>query len=245
MSTPAAWYVKTKSGSAGPFTMEQLKATANAGKLPESAMLSQRPDGPWIPAGDFRQLFPEEEFNAEDLRPGDLVPDSVKKMSMTVYSAIGKAAVGTTGMVTGAVESIKENQRLKSLEREEAKNARIRTLERNREEYFSQPDPPPPRFPNNVRIIERHIHHAPQPMNVQQVVHVNNNTTRRDKGWSRGVAMLLSLIIPGLGQLYKGQVISAVFWFFAVAIGYVAFIIPGAFLHFCCVLGAGMGDEFR
>jgi TM2 domain-containing membrane protein YozV len=244
MRTPA-WYVKTKNGSAGPFTMEQLKATVDAEKLPRTAMLSQRPDGPWMPAGDFRQLFPEDEFTAEDLRPGDLVPDAVKKMSMTVYSVIGKAAVGTTGMMTGAVDSIRENQRLKTLEREEAENAKIRLLERNREEYFSKPDTPSPRLPDNVRIIERHIHHAPPPVNVQQVVHVNNNTIRQGKGWSRGIAMLLSLIIPGLGQLYKGQVISAVFWFFAVGIGYVAFIIPGIFLHFCCVLGAGMGDEFR
>ena len=64
------------------------------------------------------------------------------------------------------------------------------------------------------------------------------------KRWSRVVAILLSLIIPGLGQLYKGQFINAVAWFVFVLVGYV-FIIPGLILHVCCVIGAASGDPYR
>ena len=63
--------------------------------------------------------------------------------------------------------------------------------------------------------------------------------------WNGGVAAVLSFFIPGLGQLYKGQVVSAVVWFGMVAAGYVFFIVPGIILHFCCVVGATMGDPYR
>lgn len=53
--------------------------------------------------------------------------------------------------------------------------------------------------------------------------------------------MLLSFFIPGLGQLYKGQPINGAVWFVLVVIGYIALIIPGVILHFCCIIGAGMG----
>lgn len=253
MSTPAAWYVKTKSGSAGPFTMEQLKATVDAEKLPRTAMLSQLQNGPWMPAGDFRQLFPEKEFTAEDLRPGDLVPDSVKKMSMTVYSAIGKAMTETTGLLVESSESIKEKQRLMTLEREkkeQEKNARIRLLEQNRERYFSEPDtPPPPSYPDNVRVIERHIYHS-QPMNIQQVVNVNANaSSNHPRLWNRDLAVFLSLICPGLGQLYKGNGASALFWFVATigcyVVSFPAFVPIAVLLHFFCILGAASGSEYR
>jgi TM2 domain-containing membrane protein YozV len=53
-----------------------------------------------------------------------------------------------------------------------------------------------------------------------------------------GVAAVLSFFIPGLGQVYKGQVISGVVWLMLVPIGYLLFIIPGLVLHFLCVWGA-------
>lgn len=59
--------------------------------------------------------------------------------------------------------------------------------------------------------------------------------------WSPMVAALLSFVIPGLGQFYKGQPINGLVWFVIVLGGYVAFIIPGLVLHACCILGAAMG----
>jgi TM2 domain-containing membrane protein YozV/Zn-finger nucleic acid-binding protein len=78
---------------------------------------------------------------------------------------------------------------------------------------------------------------ATAPVNVNIVV--NQHTNRR---WSRFGAIILSFLIPGLGQLYKGQVFNGIVWFVIVIIGYAALIIPGLILHLCCIVGAGMGN---
>ncbi len=81
----------------------------------------------------------------------------------------------------------------------------------------------------------------PQPaISTQQVVHVHMSG---GKQWSRGVAMILSLIIPGLGQVYKGQIINGLVWFVLVIVGYIAFIVPGLILHILCILGAASGKN--
>jgi TM2 domain-containing membrane protein YozV len=63
--------------------------------------------------------------------------------------------------------------------------------------------------------------------------------------WSGGIAAVLSLIIPGLGQIYKGQIINGLFWLVLVACGYFFLIIPGLVLHFLCILGAASGDPYE
>lgn len=64
------------------------------------------------------------------------------------------------------------------------------------------------------------------------------------KLWSPGFAAVLSFFVPGLGQLYKGQFINGLVWFFAVMLGYAALVIPGLILHFFCVLGALSGNPW-
>lgn len=58
--------------------------------------------------------------------------------------------------------------------------------------------------------------------------------------WSPGVAALLSLVIPGAGQMYKGQVFSGLFWLVITVAGYVAFFVPGLIFHLMSILGATM-----
>ncbi len=65
-----------------------------------------------------------------------------------------------------------------------------------------------------------------------------------DRLWSPGVAAVLSFVIPGLGQIYKGQIFNGLAWLVAVIVGYVAFIIPGIVLHLCCIVGAASGDPY-
>jgi TM2 domain-containing membrane protein YozV len=60
---------------------------------------------------------------------------------------------------------------------------------------------------------------------------------------SPGVAALLSLVIPGAGQLYAGRFVSAILWFLFVTAGY-ALILPGIFLHLMCI-GAAAGAAYR
>lgn len=81
-----------------------------------------------------------------------------------------------------------------------------------------------------------------QAVSVNVVQQVNFGGGKR---WSRLVAMFLSLLIPGLGQLYKGQPVNGLVWFVLTIGGYFLLIIPGLVLHLCCILGAGMGDPYR
>jgi len=62
--------------------------------------------------------------------------------------------------------------------------------------------------------------------------------------WSPGVAAVLTFFIPGLGQIYKGQVINGIVWFFLVTMGYAALILPGLILHFFCIIGALSGNPW-
>ena len=79
------------------------------------------------------------------------------------------------------------------------------------------------------------------PAGSDQVVVINQPPVQR---WSPGLAAVLSFFVPGLGQLYKGQILNGIVWFFLVGIGYVALILPGLVLHFFCVLGALSGNPW-
>lgn len=76
-----------------------------------------------------------------------------------------------------------------------------------------------------------------------------NNTNKqyqnKTQKWSPGIAALLSFIIPGAGQMYKGNVLSGLLWFFFVLFGYFLFIIPGLILHLICIITATTGDPYE
>jgi hypothetical protein len=63
--------------------------------------------------------------------------------------------------------------------------------------------------------------------------------------WSPGLAAALSLVVPGAGQMYKGQVRGGLLWLGAVVVGYMTFIVPGLVLHAICVYSATQGDPMR
>jgi len=44
------------------------------------------------------------------------------------------------------------------------------------------------------------------------------------------LAGVLSLLLPGLGQIYAGKAGRGIIWFIAVGIGYLLFVIPGVIL---------------
>lgn len=56
--------------------------------------------------------------------------------------------------------------------------------------------------------------------------------------WS-GVAAILSFFLPGLGQLYKGDIGRGLSLFIFTAIGYALFIVPGLVMHLLVVADAG------
>ena len=60
---------------------------------------------------------------------------------------------------------------------------------------------------------------------------------------SPGVAAVLSLVIPGAGQMYKGNVGEGILWLIFVLIGYVSCFLPGLILHLCCIGSAASSPK--
>jgi TM2 domain-containing membrane protein YozV len=63
--------------------------------------------------------------------------------------------------------------------------------------------------------------------------------------WNKGTAGVLSFVIPGLGQIYKGSFFSGIIWFVMTLLGYAAFIVPGVILHLICIMAAMSGNPNR
>ena len=53
-----------------------------------------------------------------------------------------------------------------------------------------------------------------------------------------GAAAVLSLFIPGVGQMCQRRWISGCLYLLLVPLGYVAFIVPGLVLHIICIVDA-------
>lgn len=104
---------------------------------------------------------------------------------------------------------------------------------------------PARRVPEPTRYEYNPPPQPPQPQQVIVNVVQNNNNLYDDRAFSPIVAAFLSLIIPGLGQIYKGQLLNGIVWFIVVAIGYAALIVPGLVLHILCILGAASGSRRR
>lgn len=65
---------------------------------------------------------------------------------------------------------------------------------------------------------------------------INNNPV--DYKVPNSIAAIWTMMLPGLGQLMKGQVMSGVFWAIATSSGYYAYFWPGLTIHILCILDA-------
>lgn len=90
-------------------------------------------------------------------------------------------------------------------------------------------------FPNRHRITPR-VEPAPVLTPARALVPrgVYPMAVRGGRTASPVVAGVLSLVVPGAGQLYTGNVLSALLWFVLVTAGY-TLILPGLFLHLFCI----------
>ena len=61
------------------------------------------------------------------------------------------------------------------------------------------------------------------------------------RGPSPGVAAVLSVLLPGLGQVYNGRLLAGALWFLATGFGYWAILVPGFLIHAACVVCAFQG----
>ena len=53
-----------------------------------------------------------------------------------------------------------------------------------------------------------------------------------------GVSAVLSVLIPGLGQVYCGRLLAGALWFLGTAFCYAAVLLPGFLVHALCVWSA-------
>lgn len=67
----------------------------------------------------------------------------------------------------------------------------------------------------------------------------------KQQEWNPAVAAVLSFFIPGVGQIYKGDIGTGIIWLIVVIIGYIMLIIPGLILHLICIITAASGDPYK
>ena len=60
--------------------------------------------------------------------------------------------------------------------------------------------------------------------------------------WNRGVAALLSFLLPGTGSIYKGDVVLGIILFVSTVFGYFLLVVPGLVLHLLSIGIAASGD---
>ena len=66
---------------------------------------------------------------------------------------------------------------------------------------------------------------------------------QQENDWQPGVAAVLSLVIPGAGQIYKGRIGAGLVWLICTVLGYVALILPGIIIHIICIVNAASGKK--
>ena len=59
------------------------------------------------------------------------------------------------------------------------------------------------------------------------------------------LAAVWSMMLPGLGQMMKGQIMPGIIWAFLTAGGYYAFFWPGITIHILCVLDAALNKGVK
>ncbi len=67
---------------------------------------------------------------------------------------------------------------------------------------------------------------------------MRRSVRRRERGPRPGVSAVLSVIIPGLGQVYNGQLGAGLVWFLLATFGYWAVLVPGFLFHVLSVYTA-------
>ncbi len=60
---------------------------------------------------------------------------------------------------------------------------------------------------------------------------------------SPGISAVLSVVLPGLGQIYNGNLVAGAIWFLATSLGYSAVLLPGFLIHAASVWCAYRGAQ--
>ncbi len=251
-------FVRIRGKEHGPFDSDKLKRLAVAGKITRDDEVS-RDRVKWIPAGNVKGLFPDGELMpappppprtqavARTTPPPAPIPVHAPPARQPSRELVKPSEAPQTALLTATFVSASP------MAPPALAPSSVQTIPCP---FCAEAILPAAKKCKHcgeivdvaMRAATAHapqvIHAAPQPT-VHITNTINNVVAGGVKRWSPIVAFFLSLLIPGLGQLNKGQLINGFVWFVVVAIGYVALIVPGLILHICCAIGAAMGDPYR
>jgi hypothetical protein len=62
---------------------------------------------------------------------------------------------------------------------------------------------------------------------------------------SPGIAAVLSVVAPGLGQVYSGRLLAGALWFLGTCFAYSVVLLPGFLVHGLCVWSAYKGALYE
>lgn len=230
MASEQLWFVKHRGKEQGPFSPKQLKHLAESGKITPENEVRMGNDGDWMAAAKIKGLFgssskqTDSAYSPRVTKPTSSPAPPVQ--AIAIVPAPAPTQIQDRSPCPFCGEMIASSA-IKCRHCNEFLDGRPREHQQPPQQILMQSPAIPASPAQHVNVV------------------VNQTNVGNRKRWSALVAMFLSIICPGLGQLYKGQMLNGLAWFVVVIIGYVALIVPGIVLHVCCVLGAALGDPYR
>jgi TM2 domain-containing membrane protein YozV len=246
MASNNEWFVNHGNKIHGPFSSAQLKQLAAQSKIKPDTLVRLGTEGKWTAAEKVKGLFPSTELTAAPAPKAA----ATKAVATKVPTARTSELVTQPATVPVAVRSTTIEAIVPMTPMAAPVAGQPATITRSCPFCGEDIAQTAIKCKHCGEFLDGRPRHHPAPVAVAPAPSVNvvvNQTMvgHVGKRWSRLVAMVLSLVIPGAGQLYKGQALNAIVWFVVVVAGYVAFVLPGVVLHLFCIIGAATGDPYR